>query len=549
MARVNKKKKRWPIIVLVVLALFIIIGAFGDSENPTANATESPSASMPVSISSPTPNISKEPSSEPSQAPSIEPTPSAEPKPSNTEPTPAPTVQPSSEPSTEPSSSPIEEPTQSSEPAPEPTPSPSTDPSERPIDSTFEIHFIDVGQADAALVLCDGEAMLIDGGNSADSSLIYSYLKKHGVKHLDYIVATHAHEDHVGGLAGALNYATVGTAFCSVTSSDSDTFRDFVKYLGKQGVSITVPDAGDIFKLGSSTVQILAPIKNSDAPNNMSIVLRIVYGDTSFLFTGDAEREEEQDILNAGYSLESTVLKVGHHGSNTSTTYPFLREIMPEYAVISAGENNSYGHPTEDTLSRLRDAVVTVFRTDMQGHIICTSDGKDVSFTVERNKNIDTFQCFNSIGQLKEVINSSCYAYNTRTVQKLGGTLTYDVVSSTEVELVYDVKDTVSADKEYLVDEVMNQILDYVIDDINEADMPEEVHVTVTVNYSTEDEPEPEPSQSTGRDYVLNTNTKKFHYPSCSSVKQMAEKNKEYYTGTRDELIDMGYDPCGRCNP
>lgn len=263
-------------------------------------------------------------------------------------------------------------------------------PVEEPIpeNSTFEVHFIDVGQADAALVMCDGKTMLIDGGNSEDSSLIYSYLNKRNISHLDYIVATHGHEDHVGGLAGALNYATVGTAYSPVTNYDSKAFSSFVKYLGE--TDITVPSAGNSFKLGSADVKILAPVKSYDDPNNTSIVLRIEYGDTSFLFTGDAERESEQDILDAGYNLKSTVLKVGHHGADTSTTYHFLREIMPEYAVISVGNSNSYGHPTEDTLSRLRDADVKVFRTDMQGTIICTSDGKTVSFSVEKNKDADT---------------------------------------------------------------------------------------------------------------------------------------------------------------
>ena len=243
---------------------------------------------------------------------------------------------------------------------------------EIPEGSSFEIHFIDVGQADSALILCDGKAMLIDGGNAEDSSLIYTYLKNQGIDRLDYIVCTHAHEDHVGGLAGALNYAKVDVAYCPVKSYDSTAFKNFVKYLGNQGVSISVPSAGDTFTLGSASVTVLGPINPSDEPNNTSIVFRIVYGSTSFLFTGDAEREEEQDILDAGYSLSSTVLKVGHHGSENSTTYPFLREVMPQYAVISVGADNSYGHPTEETLSRLRDAGVTVYRTDMQGNIICT---------------------------------------------------------------------------------------------------------------------------------------------------------------------------------
>lgn len=154
--------------------------------------------------------------------------------------------------------------------------------------------------------------------------------------HLNYVVATHAHEDHVGGLVGALNYASADTALCPVTDYDSKAFRSFVRYLGD--TLITVPTAGDRYTFGSSYFDILGPINSSDEPNNTSIVLKLTFGKTAFLFTGDAEREEEQDILNAGYDLSATVLKVGHHGSDTSTTYPFLREIMPQYAVISVGQ-------------------------------------------------------------------------------------------------------------------------------------------------------------------------------------------------------------------
>ena len=154
----------------------------------------------------------------------------------------------------------------------------------------------------------------------------------------------------------------------------------------EKGITIKNPKPGDSFDFGSSTVEFYGPVYDTTDLNNTSIVLKITYGETSFMFTGDAEREEEQDILSKKFELSATVLKVGHHGASTSTSYPFLREIMPEYAVISVGSKNSYGHPTDETLSRLRDADVTVYRTDLNGDIIAKSDGKKVTFITRKNE-------------------------------------------------------------------------------------------------------------------------------------------------------------------
>lgn len=265
-----------------------------------------------------------------------------------------------------------------------------------PEGSSLEIHFMDVGQADAALVICDGHYMLIDGGNAEDSDLVYAYLERRGAKHLDCMVATHAHEDHIGGLSGALNYARVDTALCPVTEYGSKVFGNMVKYLGEQGKTLTVPEPGDKFSLGSAQVEILGPVKEYDDTNDTSIVLRIDYGETSFLFTGDMEKDAERDLIDSGARLEADVLKAGHHGSDTSSSYVFLREVDPRYVVISVGEGNSYGHPSDEVLSRYRDLGAEVYRTDMQGHIVARSDGNTVTFTTEKEADTATNPTGNS---------------------------------------------------------------------------------------------------------------------------------------------------------
>ncbi len=252
---------------------------------------------------------------------------------------------------------------------------------------TLTVHYIDVGQADCILLECAQQYMLVDGGNVEDSSLVVAYLQKQGVEELELVVCTHAHEDHVGGLSGVLAVYPTGTVWAPTRTYSSGCFDDFVYYVDQQGLEITIPVAGDGFDLGTARVTVLGPTESYADPNDTSIILLVEFGENRFLFTGDMETAAENDMLDYwGNSVNWNVdvLKVGHHGSNTSTGYRFLYEVDPEYAVISVGEGNSYNHPHEEPMSRLRDADVTVYRTDEMGTILAVSDGENITFSWEK---------------------------------------------------------------------------------------------------------------------------------------------------------------------
>ena len=251
------------------------------------------------------------------------------------------------------------------------------------VDAPLEVHFIDVGQALSVLVECDGQFMLYDGGNVDDGSLVVSYLQKQGVEQLQYVFCSHAHEDHVGGLAAVMAKFPAGHAYSPVTEGSTKCFNDFVKYTQQQGLQLEVPSVGTVWPLGSATVTMLGPVAQYDDTNDTSIVLRIDYGATSFLLTGDMESDAERDLVNSGANLKVDVLQVGHHGSSTSTSYVFLNAVLPEMGIISCGVNNKYGHPHEETLSILRDAGVDVYRTDLLGTITVSSDGQNYTVATE----------------------------------------------------------------------------------------------------------------------------------------------------------------------
>lgn len=258
-------------------------------------------------------------------------------------------------------------------------------------DGGLTVQFIDVGQADCALLECDGQFLLIDGGNRDDSQLVVSYLEQQGVQELEAVVCTHAHEDHVGGLPAVLAVYPTKAVYAPTKTYSSNIFDKFVYYTDQQGLEITIPAPGDQFSLGQAEVTVLGPVKSYAETNNTSIVLQVNYGETTFLFTGDMETEAENDMLDywgEQFDWQADVLKVGHHCSNTSTGYRFLNEVIPSYAVISVGTDNSYGHPHKEPMSRLQQAGVTILRTDQLGTIQAVSDGKEVTFTWSNQSNL-----------------------------------------------------------------------------------------------------------------------------------------------------------------
>lgn len=250
-------------------------------------------------------------------------------------------------------------------------------------DGEMEIHFIDVGQADCALLASGGHFMLIDGGNNDDADRILTYLRKAGVKKLDLVVGTHPHEDHIGSLDTAIENFDVGAVYMPDVSINTVTYHDVIDAAKKKGVEIQHPKPGDVLDFNGLPVEIFGPVREYSNLNNNSIVLRVSVGETAFLFTGDVESKAEYEILEQGADISADVLKVSHHGSYGSSEEEFLAYADADYAVISVGEGNIYNHPEAAALKRLERYGMEIFRTDKQGTVVCDTDGKNISFRIE----------------------------------------------------------------------------------------------------------------------------------------------------------------------
>ena len=248
----------------------------------------------------------------------------------------------------------------------------------------FEVHYLDVGQGLSVLVRSGDHALLYDGGDRNHSSFVVAYLKRQGITKLDYLIASHYDADHLSGLIGVLHTTEVDTVLGPDYEHTSKTYTSFQSAVTDAGKTVYHPTAGSDYQLGDAYFTVVGPIKSYTDSNNNSIAIRIVNGDNSFLLTGDAETQSEEDMCRSGLNLYSDVICPGHHGSSNATTSLLLAYTPPTWAVISVGAGNDYGHPHQATLQRLADAGVTVLRTDEHGTIVARSDGKDISWSMER---------------------------------------------------------------------------------------------------------------------------------------------------------------------
>lgn len=249
----------------------------------------------------------------------------------------------------------------------------------------LEIHYIDVGQGACTLIICDGEAMLIDGGPDAKGTLVKKYLMDKELQELKYVVGTHYDADHIGGLDAVLYRLECGRVFLpDYECPDTKAGRDISTVLKEKLLEPVHPVTGDSYKLGNGYFTFISPADGSyEDENEYSLGLIFCYGDRRFIFTGDAPEEAENNMLSCGIDLRADVYLVGHHGSSTSSSKAFLEAVGPGAAVISCGRDNDYGHPHDSVLKRLEGLGITVYRTDLNGTIVLKSDGIKITFMTE----------------------------------------------------------------------------------------------------------------------------------------------------------------------
>lgn len=245
----------------------------------------------------------------------------------------------------------------------------------------LKVHFINVGQGDSTLIQTpEGNTMLIDGGPKESASNLVSYLNKLGIDKINVVIATHPHEDHIGGLINVFNNFTVDNVIDSGVSHTTQTYKDYLSTIQAKNINFVNWSLGQVFDIGNGvSFKIVGPItKSSSDLNNSSIVIYLTYGSTSFLFAGDAESKEEGQIVSSGANIDADILKVGHHGSDSSSTIKFLNAVSPDIAVISCGISNSYGHPNDITLKNLTNIGAAIYRIDLTGNVVIEDNASNL---------------------------------------------------------------------------------------------------------------------------------------------------------------------------
>ena len=383
--------------------------------------------------------------------------------------------------------------------------------------SGMEVHFIDVGQGDSTLIKVGDHAMLIDAGDNSEGTEVQSYLNSQNVENLDYVIGTHPDADHIGGLDVVIYKFNCEKVFMPDVTSDTKTYDDVVQTLKLKNQKSQAPKLGKTYSLGDATFTIVAPVKDyGDDTNDWSIGIVLEYGENRFLFTGDAAKQAEDDMIDTGEDLSADVYKASHHGSKTGSSDDFLDKVNPTYAVISCGEGNKYGHPSAQTLNNFRTRGIKTFRTDNQGTIVAYSDGSKITW----NASPDTTW---TPGEPKGSSSSWSTTSKKGTTKGNAGKTTSKTDSKTTASKKNTTKTTTN------------------------KNATDKAVVKTSLKKTTEST-----AKSTSKNkvsYVINEDTGKFHLSSCRFVKQMNEENKVRSSKSKDTLIKEGYEACKVCKP
>lgn len=417
------------------------------------------------------------------------------------------------------------------------------------------IHFIDVGQGDATLILCDNHAMLIDSGDNSKGTTLQLYLTKQGVEKLDYLVLTHPDADHIGGADVIITKFDIDTIFMSDYPEDTKTYEEVLDALNQKNKNWSMPSVGDTYTLGDAAFTILAPLDTYSNSNDSSIALMLTHGENKFLFTGDCSENAEDDLIAGGQNLSANVYQVGHHGSRYSSSKTFMDAVSPTYAVISCGEDNSYGHPSAEALNRFRAMGIQVFRTDEQGSIVATSDGENIAWncapsdTWKAGESTMSASASSQSDNVKTDIKDNSNSRESVSNQTAAVSNTQDATTTNNAS-VPDSQDTKPTTNASVSDTqaTAGNVPDSSTQDTAPAENTTASSDTTITGGSGSGTNPFETGTSPGAGlYIGNKNNGKLHRSTCH---KLPKNENQAVFNTREEAVAAGYnDPCKLCKP